>query len=391
MERLSQSRNPEQREGSLPGMVRALISRGVDAGFELSDVELGPTGPGQVRVAVRGAGVCHSDLSMVNGVLAPSFPLVLGHEAAGVVTEVGDGVSRVRAGDHVVLNWSPPCRECWFCRQGEPWLCTTNEGVASVPRGRLADGTETHVTLGVGGLAEEVLVGENAVIPVPAELPLAEVALLGCAVLTGVGAVRNTARVRQGESVAVVGLGGVGLSVILGARLAGAGRIVALDVNESKADLAKAAGATDFVVADKSAPKTVRAMTEGRGADVAFECVGRSAAIRTAWSSTRRGGRVITLGVGSRDDHVSFNGLELYHFARTLSSSIYGTADPDVDVPELAKAVLDGRLDLGALITHRIRLEDAPEAFDRLAKGDGGRTLVVFDQPGAGPSHGYGT
>lgn len=360
-------------------MVQALISRGVDSELELADVDLGPTEPGHVRVSIRGAGVCHSDLSMINGVLAPSFPLILGHEAAGVVTEVGEGVSRVRAGDHVVLNWSPPCRECWFCQQDEPWLCTTNEGIASVPRGKLADGTDTHLTLGVGGLAEEVLVTENAVIPVPAELPLAEAALLGCAVLTGVGAVRNNANVRPGQTVAVVGLGGVGLSVILGAKLAGAGRIVALDINEDKADLAKTAGATDFVVSDKAAPKAVRAVTEGRGVDVAFECVGRSAAIRTAWSSTRRGGRVVTLGLGSRDDQVSFTGLELFHFGRTLSSSIYGTADPDKDVPVLAQAVLDGSLDLDALITHRIGLADAPQAFDRLVRGDGGRSLVVFD------------
>lgn len=360
-------------------MVQALISRGLDAELELADVELPPTGAGQVRVSVRGAGVCHSDLSMINGVLSPSFPLVLGHEAAGIVTEVGDGVGRVRVGDPVVLNWSPPCRECWFCGQGEPWLCTATEGIASVPGGQLADGTPTHLTLGVGALAEEVLVSEKAVIPVPAELPLAESALLGCAVLTGVGAVRNNAKVRPGESVAVVGLGGVGLSVIVGAQLAGASPIIALDVNEEKAELAKAAGATDFVLSDRAAPKAIRGLTGGRGADVAFECAGRSVAVRTAWGSTRRGGRVVTLGVGSKDDSVSFNGLELYHFARSLSTSVYGTADPDVDVPVVAQSVLDGSLDLNALISHRIRLADAPEAFARMTRGEGARSLVVFD------------
>ncbi|MGH3432714.1 MAG: alcohol dehydrogenase catalytic domain-containing protein [Thermocrispum sp.] len=360
-------------------MVQALISRGVDSELELAEVELPPTGPGEVRVAIRGAGVCHSDLAMINGVLSPSFPLVLGHEAAGVVAQAGDGVTRVRPGDPVVLNWSPPCRECWFCRHGEPWLCTATEGIASAPRGRLADGTPAHATLGIGALAEAVLVPENAVIRVPAELPLAESALLGCAVLTGVGAVRNNAKVRPGESVAVVGLGGVGLSVIVGARLAGAGRIIALDVNEAKADLAKAAGATDFVLSDKAAAKAIRGLTEGRGADVAFECVGLSVAIRTAWGSTRRGGRVVSLGVGSRDDQVSFNGLELYHFARSLSTSVYGTADPDVDVPAVAQSVLDGALDLDALISHRIRLDDAPEAFARMTRGEGARSLVLFD------------
>lgn len=347
--------------------------------MELAEVVLPETGQSDVRVAVRGAGVCHSDLSMTNGVLSPSFPLILGHEAAGVVTDVGSDVTRVQVGDHVVLNWTPPCRECWFCRASEPWLCTATEGVASLPRGHLADGTPAHVTLGVGALAEEVVIGENAVIAVPKELPLAESALLGCAVITGVGAVRNNAKVRPGESVVVVGLGGVGLSAIAGAKLAGASPIIALDVSEAKADLAKAAGATDFVVSDKAAPKAVRKLTEGRGADVALECVGRSAAIRTAWSSTRRGGRVVVLGVGAKDDPVSFSGLEIYHFARSVSASVYGSADPDVDVPAIAQSVLDGALNLNALITHRIRLAETPAAFDRMRHGEGARSLVVFD------------
>lgn len=360
-------------------MVRALIARGVDSPLEVCDVELPDPGAHEVRVRVRGAGVCHSDLSMINGTLAPKFPLVLGHEAAGVVAEVGSQVSRVAVGDHVVLNWTPPCRECWFCAHGEPWLCTTAEGVASVERGALQDGTPTHVTLGVGGLAEEVVIGENAVIRIPKEVPLAEAALLGCAVITGVGAVRNNARVRAGESVAVVGLGGVGLSVIMGAKLAGADPIVAVDVSEAKRDLALAIGATDFLLSDKGTPKAIRALTEGRGVDAAFECVGRSAAIRTAWSSSRRGGRVVTLGLGSKDDQVSFSGLEIYHFARSLSTSVYGTSDPDVDVPVIARSVLSGELDLDALVSHRIGLEDVPAAFERMHAGEGARSLVLFD------------
>lgn len=360
-------------------MVQALIARGRDAGLEVADLELPGPGPGEVRVKVAGAGVCHSDLSMINGVLAPSFPLVLGHEGSGVVTEAGAGVSRVGVGDHVVLNWTPPCRACWFCRHGEPWLCSTAEGVASTPRGVLADGTPAHVTLGVGALADEVVIGENAVIRVPKELPLAESALLGCAVITGVGAVRNNAKVRKGDAVAVVGLGGVGLSAIAGARLAGADPIIAVDVSESKEDLARKAGATHFVLSGKGTPKEIRALTGGRGVDAAFECVGRSAAIRTAWSSARRGGRVVALGVGSKDDPVSFSGLELYHFARTLSTAVYGSSDPDTDVPLIAGSVLDGSLDLESLISHRIGLAEVPEAFERMHRGEGARSLVVFD------------
>lgn len=360
-------------------MVRALIAREVGSKLEVCDVVLPDPGPGEVRVKVAGAGVCHSDLSMINGVLSPSFPLILGHEASGVVVEAGADVDRVSVGDHVVLNWTPPCRDCWFCERGEPWLCTTTEGVASLPRGTLSDGTPLHVTLGVGGLAEEVVIGQNAVIPVPDELPLAEAALLGCAVITGVGAVRNNAKVQPGESVAVVGLGGVGLSVIAGAKLAGADPIIALDLSESKKELATALGATHFVVSDKAAAKTIRGLTGGRGVDAAFECVGRSAAIRTAWGSSRRGARIVTLGVGAKDDMVSFSGLEIYHFARTLSASVYGTSDPDVDVPWLARSVLDGSLDVDGLVSHRIGLDEVPEAFERMHAGEGARSLVVFE------------
>ncbi|MDV6013743.1 alcohol dehydrogenase catalytic domain-containing protein [Haloechinothrix sp. LS1_15] len=359
-------------------MVQAMIARGVDTEPEIGEVVLPEPGAEDVRVSVRAAGVCHSDLSMIDGVLSPSFPLVLGHEASGVVAEVGDEVTRVAVGDHVVLNWTPPCRACWFCQQQEPWLCTATEGITSVPRGALPDGTPSHVTLGVGALAEEVVVGENAVIPIPAELPLAESALVGCAVVTGVGAVRNNARVRPGESVVVIGIGGVGLSAIAGARLCGAGPIIAVDVSEAKRDLAMAAGATEFLVAEQGTAKAVRGLTEGRGADVALECVGRSQAIRTAWQCSRRGARIVVLGVGSKDDHVSFSGLELYHFARSISASVYGSADPDTDVPKLATAVRDGELDLNTLVTHRIGLADVPAAFERMRQGEGGRSLVLF-------------
>ncbi len=316
---------------------------------------------------------------MINGTVTPDFPLILGHEAAGVVMATGPGVSRVNQGDHVVINWSPACRECWFCRHGEPWLCATAEGVASRPRGALGDGTSAHVTLGVGALAEQVVVGEQALITLPRHLPLAEAALIGCAVLTGVGAVRNTADVRPGESVAVLGLGGVGLSTVAGARLAGADPIIAVDIAADKEKLARACGATEFLLSGKALPKQIRSLTGGRGADHAFECVGRAATIRAAWQSTRRGGTCVVVGMGARDDMVSVSALEIFHFARTLTSSVYGSADPDHDVPLLAAAALDGSLDLGALVTHRISLADAPAAFDRLRRGEGARSLVLFD------------
>ncbi|MER7889860.1 alcohol dehydrogenase catalytic domain-containing protein [Micromonospora sp. NPDC094482] len=356
--------------------MRALVVREVGGPLRVEEIELPAPGPGEVRVGIRAAGVCHSDLSMVNGTLAPSYPLALGHEAAGVVTEVGADVSRVTAGAHVVLNWAPPCRNCWYCGHGEPWLCA-GLGSPATPRGRTAAGEQLHVTLGLGALAEEVVVPENAVIPVPAALPFEAAALLGCAVLTGVGAVRRTAAVAPGESVAVIGLGGVGLSVVGAARAAGADPVLAVDVSPAKAGLAIAAGATDFLLADDKLSRAVRERTDGRGVDHAFECVGRGSTIRTAWRSVRRGGQVTVVGMGAKDDLVPLSALEIFHSARTLRSSVYGSSDPDRDLPELARAVLDGTLDLAPLITDRTTLDGAAEAFDRMARGEGARTLVL--------------
>ncbi|UQX88544.1 alcohol dehydrogenase catalytic domain-containing protein [Jatrophihabitans telluris] len=359
-------------------MTSALICRGPGNALEVVEVSLGPVGEDEVRVRVAAAGVCHSDLSMINGTVTPAFPLVLGHEAAGVVAEVGSAVRRVGVGDHVVLNWAPACRQCWFCLRGEPWLCATNAGVASRPRGRLADGTPLHAMVGVGALAEEVIVGERAVIALPPELPLTDAALIGCAVLTGFGAVRHTAAVAAADSVAVVGLGGVGLSVLSAARMAGAGPIIAIDSSPAKADLAYALGASEFVVSDATSVRQIRGLTEGRGVDHAFECVGRSVTISLAYKATRRGGNCIVVGMGRSDDLVSLSALEIFHFARTLTASVYGSSDPDVDVPDLVASALSGELDLRTLVSHRISLAEVPVAFERMAAGQGARSLVVL-------------
>ncbi|MEH0936601.1 alcohol dehydrogenase catalytic domain-containing protein [Micromonospora psammae] len=356
--------------------MRALVARGPGLPLRVEQVRLPPPGPGELRVRVRAAGVCHSDLSMVNGTLAPAYPLVLGHEAAGVVVEAGAG-ARVPVGTQVVLNWAPACRACWFCRHDEPWLCAANTAPAQ-PRGETADGTPLHVTLGLGAFAEEVVVSEAAVVPVPVDLPPERAALLGCAVLTGTGAVRNTARVAAGQSVAVIGLGGVGLSVLTAARAAGATPIVAIDVAEAKRDLALAAGASDFLLPDDLLSKRVRALTEGRGVDHAFECVGRAATIHTAWRLTRRGGAVTVVGMGGRDDPLSLAAADIFHSARTLRSSVYGSSDPDREVPALARQVGDGTLDLAPLISGLVPLDEAPTAFDRLARGEGARWVVTF-------------
>ncbi|GGL19056.1 alcohol dehydrogenase catalytic domain-containing protein [Mangrovihabitans endophyticus] len=360
-------------------MVTGLVVREAGAEPVPARLRLPEVGSGEVRVRVRAAGVCHSDLSMVNGTVRPPYPLVLGHEAAGEVIQRGDAVTAVAVGDHVVLNWQPACRMCWFCTHGQPWLCATSSGVAAVPNGvTLDDGTPAHVTLGLGAFAEQVVVPQNAVVPVPPELNLVSAALLGCGVLTGSGAVRNTATVAAGESVVVIGLGGVGLSAVATARAAGATPVIAVDVSAAKKGLAEAAGASDFLVSSPNLSKEVRALTQGRGADHAFECVGRAATIRAAWRATRRGGAVTVVGMGRADDIVELSALDIFSSARTLRSSVYGSSDVDLEVPALAREVLDGRLALDHLITDRIQLADVPAAFGRMAEGEGARSVIIW-------------
>ncbi|MEU1163281.1 zinc-binding dehydrogenase [Streptomyces sp. NPDC005921] len=226
--------------------------------------------------------------------------------------------------------------------------------------------------------AEETVVAESCVLPLPDGIPLTDAALLGCAVLTGYGAVHHSARVREGETVAVFGVGGVGLATVQAARIAGASRIVAVDVSPEKEELARAAGATDYVVASDTTPRAIRALTGKQGVDVSVECVGRAVSIRAAWESTRRGGRTTVVGIGGKSEQVTFNALELFHWGRTLSGCVYGNSDPARDLPVLAEHVRAGRLDLGALVTERIALDGIPAAFENMLAGKGGRALVVF-------------
>ena len=359
-------------------MVRAALLPAVGAPLELTEIVLPEPGPGKVRVKLAAAGVCHSDLSLSNGLLRAKTPAVLGHEGAGTVVSVGEGVTAVRPGDPVVLNWAPACGHCHLCGIGEPWLCENQYAASVETYAALADGTGLYPGLGVAAFAEETVVNENAVIPLPDGVPLTSAALLGCAVLTGYGAVHNAARVQPGASVVVFGLGGVGLAVLQAARIAGASPIIAVDVTPEKEELARRHGATEFLLADEQTPKAVRKLTGGNGADHAFECVGRGTTIRAAWDSTRRGGRATVVGIGAKDDLVSFSALEVFHFARTLTACCYGNSDPAKDIPLLAEHVRAGRLDLESLITDRIALEDIPAAFDRMAAGKGGRSLVLF-------------
>ena len=353
--------------------------RDTGAPLSIEDVDLAPTGPDQVRVRLRATGVCHSDLSIVRGALRHPMPAVPGHEGAGVVVEVGSDVTSVRPGDHVTLNWTPACGACFFCARNEPWLCDRAAADALAAPYATSKGEALAPVLGAGAFAEETLVLERAVVKIPTDVPFEVAALVGCAVTTGFGAVVNTANVRPGDSVVVIGCGGVGLSIVQGARYAGAATIVAVDLSEDKRALAKDLGATDTVDGTEDVEAAVRALTQGRGADHAFEAIGRGATIRTAYRLTRRGGNVVVVGAGRYDDKVEFSALELFFQARSLVGCVYGSADVTRDFPRILGLYSSGELDLDRLITSRIPLDDVNAALDAMEAGVGARNVVVFD------------
>ncbi|MEU1320054.1 Zn-dependent alcohol dehydrogenase [Streptomyces tibetensis] len=358
--------------------VRAAVLPAVGSPLRITGIDLPDPGPGQVRVRLAAAGVCHSDLSLSDGTMRVPVPAVLGHEGAGTIVAVGEGVGHVAPGDGVVLNWAPSCGACHACSLGEVWLCANALSGAANVYARTTEGTDLHPGLNVAAFAEETVVSAPCVLPVPDGVPLTDAALLGCAVLTGYGAVHHAARVRQGETVAVFGVGGVGLSALQAARIAGASKIVAVDVSAEKEELARAAGATDYVVASDTTAREIRGLTGKQGVDVAVECAGRAVSIRAAWDSTRRGGRTTVVGIGGKDQQVTFNALEIFHWGRTLSGCVYGNSDPAEDLPVLAEHIRAGRLDLSALVTERISLDGIPAAFENMLAGKGGRALVVF-------------
>ncbi|WP_370942192.1 Zn-dependent alcohol dehydrogenase [Amycolatopsis sp. cg5] len=361
-----------------PDIVRAAVATQRGVPLQVTGVEIFEPGPGQVRVEIAAAGVCHSDMSLLDddSELGQQLPAVLGHEGAGVVTDVGPGVTRVVPGDHVILNWLPSCGRCWFCSHAQPYLCESGVPAIPTPYARLADGTAVFPGVDTATFAEATVVGERSVVAIPADVPMSHAAVLGCAVLTGAGAVLNTANVRPGQSVAVIGLGGVGLSALQAATTAGAGPVVAIDVAESKRDLARANGATDFVLAGPECADAVRDLIGGRGADVTIECVGRPDSIRTAWSVTRRGGTTVVVGIGSDTDQVEFEAVDLVWSGRSLRGCVYGSSNPDVDVPTLLGLAADGRLNLDALITAETDLHGIDDAFAAMRHGIGGRTVV---------------
>ncbi len=350
----------------------------------LETVTLDPPGPGEVLVAIKAAGLCHSDLSVINGDRPRPMPMALGHEAAGVVEALGPGVGDLAVGDHVVMVFMPSCGHCDPCAGGRPALC--EPGAAANGKGellgggvRLHDGSgNLHHHLGCSAFAAHAVVSRRSLVKVDADLPFEQAALFGCAVLTGVGAVVNTAGVRAGQSVVVVGLGGVGLSSVLGALASGASPVVAVDLSEDKLALARSLGPVRTVnAADGDAVEQVRALTGG-GADFVFEMAGSARALEAGWKMTRRGGTTITAGLPPPEAALAVNIVQLVAEERTLKGSYIGACVPSRDIPRYVRLFREGRLPVDRLLSGTIPLERINEAFDALADGAAVRTVVTF-------------
>ncbi|MEV7781037.1 alcohol dehydrogenase catalytic domain-containing protein [Kitasatospora sp. NPDC088351] len=339
-------------------------------------------GPGKVRVRLRAAGLCHSDLSAMSGVLPQPAPFVPGHEGAGDVLEVGEGVSGVAVGDRVVLCWMAPCGRCAHCGRGRGHLCVASLRRLGAPAFRFGDGgpdgpVEASGFYGTGAFAEEVVVDQDAVIVVPADLPYESAALIGCGVTTGVGAAVNTARVEPGASVAVLGAGGVGVAAVQGARVCGAGRITVVDPVVSRRERALAFGATDAL-----APEELKAAAKalpGGGYDYVFEAVGRAATVRAGYEAARRGGAVVVIGAGAQDDLAQFGMGELFFNEKRLLPSLYGGASVPSTIALVTGLWRAGRIDLAGMVTHRVGLADVNEAVAQMRSGEALRTVVTFD------------
>jgi alcohol dehydrogenase len=352
--------------------------------LEIAELELAPPGSGELLVRVGAAGLCHSDLSVIDGSRPRVMPMALGHEAAGEVVETGPGTTGFVPGDHVVLAFVPACGECAACSSGRGWLCGPG-GLANAAGTLLsgerrlheASGDEVNHHLGVSAFADHIVVSATSAVKVDHDLPYEIAALFGCAVLTGVGAAVNSARVEQGESAAIFGLGGVGLAALLGARMAGADPLVAVDVVPDKLTLAAELGATHTVLAGPDTVAEVREATGG-GADKAIETVGNAQVLEQAYAATARGGTTVTVGLPHPERMFSIPAVSLVAEERTLRGSYLGSCLPATEVPRFVADYRAGRLPVDRLLTHTLALEDLNEGFDRLARGEAVRQAVVF-------------
>jgi alcohol dehydrogenase len=352
--------------------------------LSIQTVELDPPGRGEVLVKIGAAGLCHSDLSVINGDRPRPTPMALGHEAAGVIEALGEDVSDLSVGDHVVMVFMPSCGHCMPCAEGRPALCEPGavaNGAGTLLSGarRLhCDGVDVNHHLGVSAFAEYAVMSRRSVIKIDPALPLHEAALFGCAVLTGVGAVVNTARLQPGQTAAVIGLGGVGLASVLGAVASGARQIVAIDLADDKLGLARQLGATDTVNARADdAAEQIRALTGG-GVDVAFEMAGSARAMELAYKITRRGGMTVTAGLPPPNATLALPLVNLVAEERTVMGSYIGSCVPTRDIPRYVGLYQRGRLPVDRLMSGVLTLEEINEGFDRLHEGNAVRQIVVF-------------
>ncbi len=354
--------------------------------FVVETVHLADPRAGEVRVKIAASGVCHSDWHVATGDTKQPMPVVTGHEGAGVVESVGEGVTRVRVGDHVTLSWTPDCGECFYCQRGQPNLCETYttplwKGVMldGTPRLSRLDGSPIYHYCGLATFAEYAVVPETACIAIPKEVPLKAAALVGCAVATGVGAAIYTAKVAPGDTVVVYGAGGVGLNVIQGAALSGAGMIIAVDTAPAKAAIARGFGATHFVPAGSASLDAIRALTDGRGADHVFETVGLPAVQEASLEAVRPGGMLTLVGLSPMGSGTNLPGAVIVRQEKTIKGSYYGSVSPRRDFPKLIDLYGKGKLKLDELVSREFPLEQINEAYAEMLSGGTARGVIVFE------------
>ncbi|MEU3519678.1 S-(hydroxymethyl)mycothiol dehydrogenase [Streptomyces sp. NPDC006654] len=357
--------------------VRGVVARGKGAPVSLEAIVVPDPGPGEALVRIEACGVCHTDLHYREGGIGDDFPFLLGHEAAGVVEAVGDGVTDVAPGDFVILNWRAVCGQCRACLRGRPWYCFDTHNAKQ--KMTLADGTELAPALGIGAFAEKTLVAAGQCTKVDRAASPTVAGLLGCGVMAGIGAALNTGGVGRGDSVAVIGCGGVGAAAVLGSHLAGAARVIAVDVDDRKLETARGLGATHTVNSKEAdAVAAVRELTGGFGADVVIEAVGRPETYQQAFYARDLAGTVVLVGVPTPEMKLELPLLDVFGRGGALKSSWYGDCLPSRDFPMLIDLYLQGRLDLDAFVTETIALDEVEKAFERMHHGDVLRSVVLL-------------
>ena len=361
----------------MPQEVRGVVARAKGEPVSIETIIIPEPAPGEAVVVVQACGVCHTDLHYREGGINDEFPFLLGHEAAGVVESVGEGVTEVAPGDFVILNWRAVCNNCRACLRGEPWYCFNTHNATQ--KMTLTDGTELSPALGIGAFADKTLVAAGPCTKVDAEAPATAAGLLGCGVMAGIGAAINTGGVTRGQSVAVFGCGGVGDAAIAGARLAGAGTIVAVDIDDRKLEWAKAFGATHTVNSANEDPVAyIQSVTGGFGADVCIEAIGNPKVYRQAFEARDLAGTVVLVGVPRPDDVLELPFIEVFGRGGALKSSWYGDCLPSRDFPMLIDLYRQGRLPLDQFVSETIALDDVEEAFHKMERGEVLRSVVVL-------------